>query len=501
MEDLSKQTNIKTRNPPSERTKQKNIERDRQRRLKNKMKLDEADRIIKEHEVLAGKLKRVRQDNERTMELEDQMKELKGSTAILNERKAELKHKVVELEHKVMELEYKVVELEDRVVQLKMETQKTVLERDFYKQLENQNQKFSLDLHMMESEKIQMELEKNHSDNINQTIVNNSKILIKQLPPNSLFTRPLLHFLLQGLSCEQTVDLYGISKRSYGRIVEESGSTLINQKYAVHVTRTRLSEEQLEEIQYILNDTLLPIQSGRDWRYQEMTDNKLYELYTAEVKNSKPVSKTFFIYKILAKEKIHHSKKVKFCPICENEDGNIAVIKHKELITIQKMVYQQDKRGVSSGKNPTTVLITQDFTQLELEGSFVQDLIICKYFYDKKAKDGLARTYIHFIGKIGTKNDILFVIGSWMALLTLNWFDDIKTVKIWSDGGPKHFKISSNMKFLLTLQQSKPDVMWEYNFFAPYHGCSICDGVAAQAKGILNVTMRDEQTAIKTPDK
>ena len=66
------------------------------------------------------------------------------------------------------------------------------------------------------------------------------------------------------------------------------------------------------------------------------------------------------------------------------------------------------------------MLITQDFTQLELEGSFIQDLIICKYSYDQKAKDGLARTYTHFVGKIGTKNDISFVIGSWMALLASN---------------------------------------------------------------------------------
>ncbi len=35
------------------------------------MKLNEVDRIIKEHEVLAEKLKRIRQDNEKTMELKD----------------------------------------------------------------------------------------------------------------------------------------------------------------------------------------------------------------------------------------------------------------------------------------------------------------------------------------------------------------------------------------------------------------------------------------------
>jgi len=71
------------------------------------------------------------------------------------------------------------------------------------------------------------------------------------------------------------------------------------------------------------------------------------------------------------------------------------------------------------------------------------------------------------------------------------------TVKIWSDGGPKHFKISANMKFFLAIQQNFPHVKWIYKFFASYHGCSVCDGVAAQAKGILNRTMRDTQMAIR----
>jgi hypothetical protein len=112
----------------------------------------------------------------------------------------------------------------------------------------------------------------------------------------------------------------------------------------------------------------------------------------------------------------------------------------------------------------------------------------------------LAREYVHFVGRIGTKNDISFVIGSWMALLESDWFNNKDTVKIWSDGGPKHFKISANMKFLLALQQEKPEVDWEYNFFSPYHGCSVCDGVAAHAKRALNIKMRDEQTPIRTPE-
>jgi hypothetical protein len=37
------------------------------------------------------------------------------------------------------------------------------------------------------------------------------------------------------------------------------------------------------------------------------------------------------------------------------------------------------------------------------------------------------------------------------VLLEENTFQNMITVNIWSDSGPKHFKISSNMKFLATL--------------------------------------------------
>jgi hypothetical protein len=60
--------------------------------------------------------------------------------------------------------------------------------------------------------------------------------------------------------------------------------------------------------------------------------------------------------------------------------------------------------------------------------------------------------YRYFVGKSENKNDISFVVGAWKVLLEENTFQSITTVNIWSDGGPKHFKISSNMKFLATLQ-------------------------------------------------
>jgi hypothetical protein len=76
---------------------------------------------------------------------------------------------------------------------------------------------------------------------------------------------------------------------------------LVNQKYPIKVKQTRISDEQKEEVKRILDD-LLPIQSGQNWRYQEITDKTLYEQYTAEVENGKEVSKTFLIYKLLKQE-------------------------------------------------------------------------------------------------------------------------------------------------------------------------------------------------------
>ena len=56
------------------------------------------------------------------------------------------------------------------------------------------------------------------------------------------------------------------------------------------------------------------------------------------------------------------------------------------------------------------------------------------------------------------------------------------------------------MKFFLAIAQTYPGKQWNYSFFAPYHGCSICDGIAVHAKGILNRTSRDENLPIRTTD-
>jgi hypothetical protein len=100
------------------------------------------------------------------------------------------------------------------------------------------------------------------------------------------------------------------------------------------------------EITRILDD-ILPIQSGRNYRYQEITDKQLYNIYCNKVVNGDPVSKSFFVYSIVAKERIRHSKARKFCPLCKQlESGNMDqnLVKHKELVGIQRLDTKNRKK-------------------------------------------------------------------------------------------------------------------------------------------------------------
>ena len=71
-------------------------------------------------------------------------------------------------------------------------------------------------------------------------------------------------------------------------------------------------------------------------------------------------------------------------------------------------------------------------------------------------------------------------------------------MNIWSDWAPKQFKISSNIKLLLNLEQARPYRMWSYNFFPSYHECSVCDAAASHIKKKMIWEQRDKQKAVQT---
>jgi hypothetical protein len=118
----------------------------------------------------------------------------------------------------------------------------------------------------------------------------------------------LIFWFTKGLSMEDSMTVYGISKRTYNRVLEQEDPEIVSRKYGIGVTREQITQEQRQEITRILDD-ILPVQSGRNYRYQETTDNQLYSTYQSEVIQGDPVSKSFFIYSVVAKERVTFKSK------------------------------------------------------------------------------------------------------------------------------------------------------------------------------------------------
>ena len=121
----------------------------------------------------------------------------------------------------------------------------------------------------------------------------------------------------------------------------------------------------------------------------------------------------------MAKENVHHSKTPSFCPLCEKYDKKERtekVLRHQSIFLYQRKRYMEDKQRIEKG-DTETILITQDFIQLNLNSGFIQDLIICCYWYDSNLKNGLVKDYRHFVEQKKIKNDVLFVARCWKELL------------------------------------------------------------------------------------
>lgn len=57
----------------------------------------------------------------------------------------------------------------------------------------------------------------------------------------------------------------------------------------------------------------------------------------------------------------------------------------------QGLFFKQRKQEMVKNKNSNWIVIVQDFTQIQVQNTFFQDLIICLYFLDAKEKDGMGK--------------------------------------------------------------------------------------------------------------
>ena len=251
--------------------------------------------------------------------------------------------------------------------------------------------------------------------------------------------------------------------------------------YSPGTKRKRISEERVKEAEEFI-DSNIPTISGRDYKVLSISHNNLYEKYCKEVPD--PFGKTLFYSKVLNTFKIHHNKKVDFCPYCSGSDFNAekghgdGLKQHQEDAEAQIRYYFRDKTKVS--QNHDFLLLVQDFTQIQFGDDSCQDLIITIYYHDDEKSCKIGHEFYHFLCE--HPNDINFVASAWTSFIDeiIERFHPTE-ISIWSDRGPKHFKISKHMAFWWQTSTTL-NLQIAYNFFASYHGHNVCDAAAAHVK-------------------
>lgn len=354
------------------------------------------------------------------------------------------------------------------------------------------------------------------TEKINSKVTANSSSLVDQLPHNSPIRRDLIKQLSLGLSKKEVLETFNISERTYYRIQEDGKEFCINLKYAPGIKRTRISEDQTTVAEQFLDENF-PVTSGRDYRVIRLTNDNLYGIYYYYCleRFMQPLGKTYFFTTFLKKQRIHYSKDESVCKYCseyknleqkshlnESEKNQLKKLEaHQKRWHEQSSHYLEEKNRIVNEKDTQTALIIHDFTQIKVQGTFFQDMIVCFYFYNEEKPDKLERLFHHFIApKSNTANDSHFVFGVWREIVKKGLLQGFNKIQIYSDGGPKHYKTTSTMQFFGFLKNTL-NVDLRYNFFESNHGHSICDGVAYHAKRAINIEQRNTGTAICTPDE
>lgn len=272
---------------------------------------------------------------------------------------------------------------------------------------------------------------------------------------------------------------------------------------------SRISAEQKKELERIV-DKILPTISGRSWRKRTTTFLKLYEKYCEEFNVANPGKKHVGLSKFTAYLQslhVHYSPNTFICPLCadlaelerldadsldaEQQKRREECKEHVLVFKEQYNAYTAAVRGLKFNQK----LIVLDYTDLDFVNHSFQDLIIC--IYTRNSDGSLSTEYRHFIGNKNDSNDVYFTVKVWNILKQSGAFNCEK-LDIWTDGGPKHFKLSSLLFFFSVLQQEYQSCNITYNYFESYHGHGICDVLAAQAKKLFRRIISENEKNFNT---
>ena len=171
---------------------------------------------------------------------------------------------------------------------------------------------------------------------------------------------------------------------------------------------------------------------------------------------------------------------------------------HKVSFPLQFRSYKGHKTKVSDSEKGWMVVV-MDFTQLHTDNPLLQDFILSRCKFEARSVTSLDTRYFHFVADTTENtNDKYFVFGVWLRLLAMDFLRGGKLVQIWSDGGPKHFKIRATLHFFAYLAYKyRGTHEFRYNFFLENHGHCVCDATASHAKKKLKQVQIEENPGIK----
>lgn len=339
---------------------------------------------------------------------------------------------------------------------------------------------------------------------------------VQRMPHNNPARRSILQLCAQDVAVKHVAEDFRVSAETVYASLRDDNNFLVDLKYTPGVTRKRVSDGDLEVAMLFMNEHF-PITSGRDFRVVSITYDLMYVIYVTFCQDRcvGALGKTCFMEKVIAPLKIHHTTDSAMCKICKKlerlqnlqvrtqaQDEELAELYwHQSIWREQCEYYRLRKHLLAHRSKQEEIIIVQDFTQLQVQGTFYQDLIIAAYFYNENVVGRLACEVTHYVASSSReKNDVNFVIRAWANLIISGYFDNYKMITVFSDGAGKHFKATSMMTFMGWLKKTLK-VELEYNFFESNHGHNVCDAAAAAAKRAINVYQRDTGIAVRTPEK
>jgi hypothetical protein len=164
----------------------------------------------------------------------------------------------------------------------------------------------------------------------------------------------------------------------------------------------------------------------------------------------------------------------------------------------QMLNYLNQRKAVEEDSTHKKILIVQDFTKFYVDKKRINDLMICVLHWNA-TKLKYEWLYFDFLeeGKGGLQ-DYYFVRSIWLFILGVNKFPEgvevtgtngtciteiikDKTISIFSDGAPQHFKQKKTLSFWVELQFIT-GITLDINFFVCYHGHNVADAHSSHLK-------------------